>query len=98
MCSSPSIVTKFYVLPLHIALSSIYMASLQSLSTCMSHTCSCADMCRCTNQFWSCDHPKQMLPKFLSALVNFRSYYIIAYTWLQLFIFLNLHDGIKYNY
>ena len=46
------------------------MMLLQSLNTCMSHTYSCADMCRCTNQYWSCDHPKQMLPQFLSALVN----------------------------
>ena len=36
----------------------------------VSHADSCANMCRCTNQSWSCDHPKQMLPQFLSALVN----------------------------
>ena len=36
----------------------------------VSHTYSCADMCRCANQSWSYDHPKQMLPQFLGALVN----------------------------
>ena len=36
----------------------------------VSHTYSYVDMCTCTNQYWSCDHPKQMLPQFLSALVN----------------------------
>ena len=39
------------------------------------HTYSCADMCRCTNQSWSCDHPKQMLPQFLSALVSLKLLY-----------------------
>ena len=36
----------------------------------ISHTYSCVDMCRCTNQYWLCDKPKQLLPQFLSALVK----------------------------
>ena len=36
----------------------------------VSHTYSCLNICRCTNQSWSWDHPKQTLPHFFSALVN----------------------------
>ena len=45
------------------------MTSLQPFNSCMSHTYSCVNMCTCTNQYWSCDHPDQTLPQFLSALV-----------------------------
>ena len=35
-----------------------------------SYTYSCVNMCKCTNQYWSCDHPNQMLPWSLIALVS----------------------------
>ena len=36
----------------------------------ISYTYSCFDTCEHTNQYGSCDHPKQMFPCCLSALVS----------------------------
>ena len=61
----------------------------------ISHTYSCVDMCECTNQYWSHDHPKQMLPQFLSTLVNFETIALSPVLNCKLIM---LHDSVNFTY
>ena len=64
----------------------------------VSHTYLCANMCKSTNWSWSCHHPKQMLPQFLSSLVNLETSTLLPTHGHNFFILLNVHDGVKYSY
>ena len=53
-------------------------------------------MCRCNNQYWSCDHPKQMLPQFLSTLVNLETTTLLHMHGYKLIMFFDIHDSVNY--
>ena len=62
-----------------------------------SHTYSCVDMCTSYNQYWSCDHPKQMLPHFVSALVNLDNTALLPTHGYELIMFFGIHDSVNYK-
>ena len=69
-CSSPTYYQLLLNFTFFLCCIVKYLYNIITISAHMSHTYSCAYMCGCTNQSWSCDHPKLMLPQFLSGLVN----------------------------
>ena len=60
-----------------------------------SHPYSYVDMCECTNQYQSCDHPKQMLPQIFSTLVNFETIALSPIFSCKLIV---LHDSGTFTY
>ena len=53
--------------------------------------------CRYTNQYWSCDHPKQTLPQFLSTLVNLETTTLSPTHGYKLIMFFDIHDSVNHK-